>query len=116
MTVILFISGVIDGRPEMGMLDKAGDAQYYLTRFHSNLNWRINPVCVLCFRMSAFLLPGLTPLISVKEIPKDMITQNTITGERYRIDSVYVNSDICTGIEDVRKWFTSGVIRSIWEA
>ena len=92
------------------------NAQYYLTRFHSNLNWRINPVCVLCFRISAFLLPGVTPLISVKKISEDIITQNTITGERYRIDSIYVNSDICTGIEDVREWFTMGVMRSIWEA
>ena len=32
-------------------------AQYFLTKFHSNRDWELDPVCILNYRISAFVLP-----------------------------------------------------------
>lgn len=33
-------------------------AQYFLSKFHCNREWNLDPVCVLNFRISSFILPG----------------------------------------------------------
>lgn len=33
-------------------------AQYFLSKFHCNLNWDLHLVCILNFRISSFVLPG----------------------------------------------------------
>lgn len=79
-------------------------AEYYLTRFHSNPSWNKNPVNVICSRISAFLLPGRTSLPEYERLPKKQITRNIATGGEYRIDSIYINSDIWSDAEDVKEW------------
>ncbi len=76
-------------------------AQYFLTRFHSNTLWSLNPVCILCFRLSAFVLPGYMTAELANGLPKKKIVRDNSDGAKYAIDSIHFNSDICFDIEEL---------------
>lgn len=71
-------------------------ASYLAMRFHSNTLWKADPVCILNFRISAFVLPGAVTVPG--KVRKGKLAKNLVTGEQFVIDSIHFNSDIC---EDV---------------
>jgi len=79
-------------------------AQYFLTRFHSNKLWNLDPTCIFCFRISAFVLPGFVPDNEAQEFTEGNIAVSYKDGERYKIDSIHVNSDICYDLSSIRDW------------
>ena len=70
-------------------------AVYFTTMFHSNRLWNADPICLLNFRFSVFILPGIMPAEEVKAVPESKKVKNTVSGETYIIDSIHFNSDIC---------------------
>lgn len=79
-------------------------AQYFLTKFHSNREWDMDPVCLLNYRIASFILPGAYPAEKARELPKDKIVRNTNTGDKYVIDSIHIDSDICSDLSEFNKW------------
>ena len=79
-------------------------AQYFLTKFHSNREWDLDPICLLNYRISSFILPGTFPSEKARELPKDKIVRNTNTGDKYVIDSIHIDSDICSDLSEFNKW------------
>lgn len=74
--------------------EKDIQAAYFVTRFHSNLNWDADPVNFVIVRISAFILPGILPSDRVRKLPSDKKTMNYVNGKEYMIDSIHCNSDI----------------------
>ena len=70
-------------------------SQYFVTKFHSNPLWDRDPVCILVYRISAFLLPGTIPFKDAAELKKSKTALNVEDGSRYMIDSIHFNADIC---------------------
>ena len=83
------------------MVSEKIQAQYFVTRFHSNPNWDLNPVCIFGFRIAAFILPG-TADISEETPPDKMIARSLIDGLKYKIDSIHFNSDICSDMDEIK--------------
>lgn len=79
-------------------------AQYFLTKFHSNRDWDLDPVCLLNYRISSFVLPGTFPAEIARELPEDKIVCDTNTGDKYVIDSIHIDSDICSDLSEFNKW------------
>ncbi|MBQ3379899.1 MAG: hypothetical protein IJS94_01735 [Clostridia bacterium] len=75
-------------------------AQYCLIKFHSNREWDLDPVCILNFRLSSFILPHTVSAEKAADIPEDRIVYDTKSKERYMIDSIHMNSDICSGLSE----------------
>ena len=78
-------------------------AQYMLTRYHSNPLWDANPVNVLCYRFSSFLMPGKRPGSDVDPLTKGNTAWDMTTGAKYRIDSAHYTTDICYELEELTK-------------
>lgn len=81
-------------------------AHYYLTRFHSNPAWRLNPVCLFNFRISVFILPGFVDKEDVQDIQEDSIVIRD-DDKRYKLDSIHFTSDICydlSAFKDLMEW------------
>ncbi len=76
-------------------------AQYFVTRFHSNPLWSLNPICVLKYRISAYVLPAGVSDQEAAEHSEKKRVRESITGEQYIIDSIYHNSDICYDKEEL---------------
>ena len=76
------------------------NAQYLLSKFHSNRNWDFDPVCILNYRISAFILPCGISAEKAKKLPSDRITRNVKTGTRYVIDSIQADNDICSSLTE----------------
>ncbi len=70
-------------------------AQYFLTKFHSNRNWALDPVCNLNYRISAFTLPGSITEDAVAHYDSNKTARNVRDGSKYVIDSIHVGPDIC---------------------
>ncbi len=70
-------------------------AQYFVTSFHSNRLWDEDPVCIHVYRISAFIIPGEIPFQEASELSKNKTAINYINGNRYMIDSIHFNNDIC---------------------
>ncbi len=70
-------------------------AQYFVTKFHSNRSWDKDPVCIHVYRISAFLLPGIVPYGEVNELSKAKTAIHINDGTRYMVDSLHFNNDIC---------------------
>ena len=79
-------------------------AQYFLAKFHCNREWDMDPVCVLNFRISSFILPGIFPVEKAYELPKDKIAYDINTGTKYVVDSIHIDSDICFDISEFNEW------------
>lgn len=79
-------------------------AQYFLTKFHSNRDWDLDPVCLLNYRISSFVLPGTFPAEKALELPEDKIVCDTNTDDKYVIDSIHIDSDICSDLSEFNEW------------
>ena len=79
-------------------------AQYFLTKFHSNREWDLDPVCLLNYRISSFVLPGTFPSEKALELSEDKIVCDINTGDKYVIDSIHIDSDICSDLSEFNKW------------
>ena len=79
-------------------------AQYFLSKFHCNREWDMDPVCVLNFRISSFILPGTFPAEKAYELPKDKIAFDINTGAKYVVDSIHIDSDICFDLSGFNEW------------
>lgn len=79
-------------------------AQYFLSKFHSNREWDIDPVCILNFRIASFILPGTFYAEKAAELPKEKIAYDITNGTKYVIDSIHIDSDICSDLSDLDKW------------
>ena len=79
-------------------------AQYFLTKFHSNREWDMDPVCLLNYRIASFILPGAYPAEKARELPEDKIVCDTNTDDKYVIDSIHIDSDICSDLSEFNKW------------
>ena len=75
-------------------------AQYFLSKFHSNRNWNLDPVCILNYRISAFILPGRIPEEKAAEIPEAKLVRDLRSGTKYIIDSIHMDSDICSDLTE----------------
>ncbi len=94
-----YIEGQNDFDVEYAMISDELQAQYLLARFHYDPE-DDNSVCVYCFRLSAFILPGISS-VKTDELADDQIATNVSTGEDYRIDSIHFNSDILYDCEEL---------------
>lgn len=83
-------------------------AQYFLAKFHSNRQWDLDPVCILNYRISAFVLPYNVSKEERKQYKKKMAF-NIKDGNRYIIDSIHINSDICFDLSEFEK-LISGLV------
>ncbi len=75
-------------------------ASYFLTCFHSNTNWSADPINILNFRLSAFVLPGLLPK---KRLHQKKITKEINGESMYKIEAIHFNSDICFDIVEFKE-------------
>ena len=75
-------------------------ASYFLTRYHSNPAWNLDPVNVLCYRFAVFVLPGSITKEDVSGLPKDKLTIRKADGSVYRIDALLQNGDILFDIAE----------------
>jgi hypothetical protein len=75
-------------------------AQYLLARFYSNPAWDLNPVCILNYRISAFLLPGKMSTEAAQNLTHDKLVLNERENIQYALDSIQCNSDICFNTEE----------------
>ena len=82
-------------------------AAYFVTRFHSNLNWDADPVNIVTARISAFVLPGTVPPEKVRNLPDDRKTKNLVNGAEYMIDSIHFNSDIFYDLNEFEKYLNN---------
>lgn len=80
-------------------------AQYFLSKFHSNRNWSADPVNILNCRISAFELPCSISLGKARAAAKDRIANDRKNRIKYMIDSIHVNTDICFGVSEFRELF-----------
>ncbi len=78
-------------------------ALYFATRFHSNPLWDVNPVCILNFRISVFVLPGEVSRQKMSQLPDEKKTKHKYTEEEYYIDSIFFTSDMCLDLADFEK-------------
>ena len=76
-------------------------AQYFLSKFHSNRKWDLDPVCILNFKLASFVLPRTISAQEVVDIPADRIVCDIKSGTRYVIDSIHMNSDICSNLSEL---------------
>jgi len=74
-------------------------AHYFLAKFHSNRNWGLDPVCILNYRTSAFVLPCSATKEDIT-FPQNKIAFNFKDRLYYIIDSIHVNSDICFDLSE----------------
>ena len=87
-------------------------AQYFLSKFHSNRNWAADPLCIMNCRATAYVLPCVMSKYESDDIPKDRIAFDYVSGTKYVIDSIHVNSDICFSLSEFEKpfgWFIHSI-------
>ena len=92
-----------DFTAEFAAVSDTINAQYFLTRYHSNTLWNLNPVCIFCFRISVFILPGNVTLQDAVGLSEDKLTINYKNGDKYVIDSIHFNSDICADLTEFKE-------------
>ncbi len=90
-------------------------AQYYLTKFHSNHNWNLDPVCIFNIRMSAFVLSGDHDSGVMADMPMNKEAWDYCNGTQYLIDSIHFNSDICFDLDEFKDLMEK-VFFDIWYA
>lgn len=78
-------------------------ASYFLTRYHSNPAWYLDPVNVLCYRLAVFVLPGSITKEQTTGLPEEKLTVRLTDGSVYRIDSILQNGDILFDLNDFSK-------------
>ena len=88
-------------------------AQYFVTRFDSNREWKANPVNDVNFRVDAFLLPECVSM-SENELPPEKIARNMETEEAYYIDSIHMNSDISEDMNQACEWICNMYTVAEW--
>ena len=74
-------------------------ASYFLRCFYSCHDE--DPMGVLCYRFSAYVLPGTVPEGSVKE---DKCIVNLKKGTRYQLDQIQINSEKCESVSELKDW------------
>lgn len=87
-------------------------AQYFLAKFHSNRKWDADPINIMNCRMTAYVLPCKMSRDESDDIPKDRIAFDYVSGTKYVIDSIHVNSDICFSLSEFEKpfgWFIHNI-------
>ena len=75
-------------------------ASYFLRCFYRN-PFREGPLGILCYRFSAYVLPGKAPEGSVTE---DECIVNLKDGTRYLLDQIQINSEICESVSELKDW------------
>ena len=79
-------------------------AAYFLTRFHSNICWKADPVNIVLCRISVLVLPGTISPRKAKKLPLKKKTRNIVSGAEYLIDSIHFNSDIFYDIAEFEEF------------
>ena len=75
-------------------------AQYFLAKFHSNREWELDPVCILNYRISTFILPHSILKERAADFPEERIAYDIKNKTRYVIDSIHLDSDICFSLSE----------------
>ena len=75
-------------------------ASYFLRCFHGGLYYD-DPMGILCYRFSAFVLPGMVPEGSFTE---DKRVVNLKNGTAYMLDQIQINTEICNSISEFKDW------------
>lgn len=75
-------------------------AQYFISKFHSNRKWSWDPVCIMNFRIASFIIPGSVSVEKAVDIPEDRIVWDYTNGTKYVIDSIHMDSDICSDLSE----------------
>ena len=60
-----------------------------------------HPTGILCYRFSAYVLPGK---VSEEAITEEKCVVNTKDGTKYLIDQIQINSEICRSISKLKDW------------
>lgn len=60
-----------------------------------------HPTGILCYRFSAFVLPGKA---SKDALTDDKCVVNTKDGTKYLMDQIQINSEICRSISELKDW------------
>ena len=76
-------------------VSKRMQAQYLLYRFYSNPLWVKNPVCIMNYRITAYILPGIIDDTYSDKIKQGQIVINNKDNGKYILESIQCNADIC---------------------
>ena len=90
-------------------------ALYYFSKFRCDRDWALNHFSILNYRISSFILPGTFPEKKAAELPEDKIVYDITTGEKYVMDSIHINSDICSNINEFSFWLFA-LLGNIYES
>ena len=74
-------------------------ASYFLRCFYGSMY--DDPMGILCYRFSAFVLPGAAAEGSLTD---DNRVVNLKNGTAYMLDQIQINTEICNGISDLKDW------------
>lgn len=75
-------------------------ASYFLRCFYGDPSREV-PLGILCYRFSAYVLPGKAHEDSVVE---DKCIVNLNNGTKYLLDQIQINSEICKSISELNDW------------
>ena len=83
-------------------------ASYFVKQFHG-IHWynherHHDPEGRLCYRFSVFILPGIVPVDEAKALSEDKRAFNFVDGTEYKIDSIHINTEICSDISEFKDW------------
>ena len=81
-------------------VSKKMQSQYLMLRFYGNPSWEMNPVCIMNYRISAYILPGIVEDTCLDKIEQDHVIVNTKDNKKYVLDSIQCNTDICHDLKD----------------
>ena len=83
-------------------------ASYFFKLFHGiheyNHERYHDPEGRLCYRFSVFVLPGIVSNDNAGVISKDKRAFNFVDGTEYKIDSIHINTEICSDISEFKDW------------
>ncbi len=82
-------------------ISKDIQAQYIVARFHSNPEWNKNPVCIMNYRLSVYLLPETIEKASIEGISDESFISSAGRNRKYAIDTIYCNYDICYDMREL---------------
>ena len=72
----------------------------FLRCFYGNPS-REGPLGILCYRFSAYILPGKA---SEEDLTDDKCVVSKKDGTKYLIDQIQINSEICRSISELKDW------------
>lgn len=87
---------------------EVSQASYFLKCFHGihdyNHGIHHDMAGVFCCRFSAFILPCMMESSEATAVPENKRAHNFETGADYVIDSIHINTEICSDIAELQDW------------